>query len=264
MTDKTLVSMENVVDILTQVVNNIKGKISNKDISLPYTSQLNKSTFIKVDGDGSMYLSNNGSYINLGNINKSNLDIAKIYEIFNIKTSNEHWDNTGIVNMPIPKAYFTSQVYNGKIYCIGGYSNDSTITNTLEIYNIVNNTWTTGNPMITARNALTSVIYNSKIYCIGGYGSSYLNTVEIYDIVNNTWTTGTPITTARDGLTSQLYNGKIYCIGGYNGAYTNKVEILSLSISNYTLNLPSIIQDKLNKILNESGSVIVKDSILAQ
>ena len=227
MSNQTLVSQENILSILAQVVNDLKVKITNKDISLPYTTQLNKLSTLKIDGNGSMYLSNNGNYISLGSLSKSNLDINEINKIFNITTVADHWNSTGILPIPTAKYGLTSQIYNGKIYCIGGIVNGANSINTVSIYDIVSNTWTTGTTMPTSRYCLTSQLYNGKIYCIGGCisGNTYSNILEIYDIASNSWTTGTNMTTTRYDLTSQLYNGKIYCIGGYNfsSAYLNKV-----------------------------------------
>jgi len=256
MSNQTLVSQENILSILAQVVNDLKVKITNKDISLPYTTQLNKLSTLKIDGNGSMYLSNNGNYISLGSLSKSNLDINEINKIFNITTVADHWNSTGILPIPTAKYGLTSQIYNGKIYCIGGIVNGANSINTVSIYDIVSNTWTTGTTMPTSRYCLTSQLYNGKIYCIGGCisGNTYSNILEIYDIASNSWTTGTNMTTTRYDLTSQLYNGKIYCIGGYNfsSAYLNKVEIYDIISNTWTTgtNIPIYVQGLTSQIYN--------------
>jgi len=254
MSNQTLVSQENILSILAQVVNDLKVKITNKDISLPYTTQLNKLSTLKIDGNGSMYLSNNGNYISLGSLSKSNLDINEINKIFNITTVADHWNSTGILPIPTAKYGLTSQIYNGKIYCIGGIVNGANSINTVSIYDIVSNTWTTGTTMPTSRYCLTSQLYNGKIYCIGGYSTSYSNIVEIYDIAGNTWTAGTAMPTARYGLTSQIYNGKIYCIGGQinTTTATNIVEIYDIAGNTWTAGtiMPTARQELTSQIYN--------------
>ena len=132
----------------------------------------------------------------------------------------------GLANMPTERAYHTSAVVDGKIYCIGGY-NDSYLKK-VEVYDPKTDTWETKTPMPTARYGLTSAVVNGKIYCIGGFGySSYLNKVEVYDPETDTWATKTPMPTKRSYLASAVVDGKIYCIGGESNTtgYSNKVEV---------------------------------------
>ena len=83
--------------------------------------------------------------------------------------------------MPIVRAYLTSSVVDGKIYCIGGINN-STVLSTVQAYDPVTDTWETKANMPTATYELTSSVVNGKIYCIGGKStSSGLNKVEVYD-----------------------------------------------------------------------------------
>ena len=224
MNNQTLVSDSNLESIISLIITDLKNKITNKDISLPYTTQLNKSNTLKINGDGTMYLSNNGTYVNLGNITKSNLDINEIYKIFSIINLGERWDNTGILGLPTARWGLTSQSYNGKIYCIGGY-NGTTYYNNMDIYDIVSNTWTTGAVMPTAKAYFGGALYNGKIYCIGGWNNSDMNKVEIYDIASNTWTTGSVMPINNWSFACTQYNGKIYCIGGYHGSTINSLYI---------------------------------------
>ena len=253
----TNVNYDNINSLLVGIVQNLKPKIAAIDLTQTQKDMLVKLDKIIKTGTGTSFLSDNGSYKNIPIDQIQNMldKLTTIYSLFGITNVTEHWDSTGILNMPTARYYLTSQIYNGKIYCIGG--TNGTVFNKVEIYDIASNSWTTGTNMTTARYGLTSQIYNGKIYCIGGCisGGNNSNIVEIYDIVNNIWNTSVAMSSARYYLTSQIYNGKMYCIGGTNGGYLNIVETLWLFCNVYTITLPSIIQTKLNKILTSGTGV---------
>jgi N-acetylneuraminic acid mutarotase len=75
----------------------------------------------------------------------------------------------------------------GKIYVLGGWNN-STVFNTVDIYDTVSNTWSTGPAMPIATRGASAVYYNNHVYVVGGYDSGQINTIQILDLSNNTWT----------------------------------------------------------------------------
>jgi N-acetylneuraminic acid mutarotase len=74
--------------------------------------------------------------------------------------------------------------------------------------------WTTLEPMPTARSGLGVAVVDGKIYAIGGYNSTALITNEMYNPSTDTWTTKTPMPTARYDVGIAVVDGKIYVIGG--------------------------------------------------
>jgi N-acetylneuraminic acid mutarotase len=79
--------------------------------------------------------------------------------------------------------------------------------------------WTTMEPMPTARSRLGVVAVNGKIYAIGGENDDVaLKTNEMYDPATNTWTTKASMPTARSSFAIAVYQGKIYVIGGTIGS----------------------------------------------
>ena len=80
------------------------------------------------------------------------------------------------------------------------------------------NSWTTKQPMPTARIGLGVAVVNGKIYAIGGSNLyTWYNTNEEYDPATNTWTTKKPMPTARSDFGIAVYQNKIYVIGGETG-----------------------------------------------
>jgi len=87
------------------------------------------------------------------------------------------------------------------------------------------NSWTTKEPMPTARGRLGVAVVNGNIYAIGGLNNdTQLAVNEEYNPVTDTWTTKTPMPTARSGFAIAVYQNKIYCIGGTIGDSDNLVS----------------------------------------
>jgi N-acetylneuraminic acid mutarotase len=83
--------------------------------------------------------------------------------------------------------------------------------------NAAEDSWTTLEPMPTARSSFEVAVVDGKIYAIGGWNGSYLGTNEMYDPVTDTWTTKQSMPTARNGHAIAVYQDKIYVIGGNIG-----------------------------------------------
>jgi N-acetylneuraminic acid mutarotase len=105
--------------------------------------------------------------------------------------------------------------------------------------------WTTLEPIPTARTAFAVAVVNDKIYAIGGWNGSYLAINEMYDPATDTWTTKQSMPTARTGPAAAVFNNKIYVIGGiiaesnpsYSG-YTGITEVYDPSTDTWETKEP--------------------------
>jgi len=89
----------------------------------------------------------------------------------------------------------------------------------VETVRAAEDSWTTLEPMPTARSNLGVAVVDGKIYAIGGQnGEGVLNITEEYDPITNEWTTKTSMPTARSDFGIALYQDKIYVIGGTIGS----------------------------------------------
>jgi N-acetylneuraminic acid mutarotase len=84
----------------------------------------------------------------------------------------------------------------------------------IPLVSAVEDTWTTMEPMPTARSGFGVAVVDGKIYAIGGYHSGYLNITEMYDPVTDTWITKQSMPTARHAFAIAVCQNKIYVIGG--------------------------------------------------
>ena len=72
-------------------------------------------------------------------------------------------------DMPTARSGLSSSVVNGKIYAIGGQSNEVFCLSTVEVYDPVTDTWTPKADMMpTARFNFSTSVVNGRIYAIGG------------------------------------------------------------------------------------------------
>jgi len=142
-------------------------------------------------------------------------------EIYDPTTGN--W--TSEAPMPTPREGFAIAVYQGKIYCIGGTTQEPPYdmfgavgVNEVAraLYDPSTNTWQTEAPMPYPVTDLQANVLDGKIYCIGGVNSSNVGSTanQVYDPATNTWSENAPLPTATFDYASAVCNGKIYIING--------------------------------------------------
>ncbi|HET9452908.1 MAG TPA: kelch repeat-containing protein [Gemmatimonadaceae bacterium] len=76
--------------------------------------------------------------------------------------------------MPTARAAATALAVNGKLWVVGGSTNNpdyaASLTNVVEIYDPATDTWTTGIPMPTPRQAPQLALLGSTVHAIAGHG----------------------------------------------------------------------------------------------
>ena len=98
-------------------------------------------------------------------------------------------------------------------------------TSQFPVVGAARDSWTTKEPMLTARAGLGVAVLNGKIYAIGGLNNdTQLGVTEEYNPITDTWTTKSPMPTPRSGFAIVVYQNRIYCIGGTTGDSDNFVS----------------------------------------
>lgn len=124
------------------------------------------------------------------------------------------------------------EAVGGNLYYFGGTTANNTVSSTrMDIYNIQNNSWTTGAaiPIANGNGTFASCVYNSSIYMIGGFtqtGAISNITTYRYDVASDTWTLLANMLNAN-GLSyaaAVTVNNFIYLIGGKDGSSGNAVN----------------------------------------
>ena len=121
-------------------------------------------------------------------------------------------------NMPTERKDAGAASCFGKIYVIGGRTEDENYIDTNEEYDPATDTWAVRAPMPTAREKPAIIaglgVPGTRIYAIGGWEGSVSNKNEEYDPITNTWRTRAPMPTARIAHAAANVLGRIYIVGG--------------------------------------------------
>ncbi|MBT0158627.1 hypothetical protein G4O51_01430 [Candidatus Bathyarchaeota archaeon A05DMB-2] len=135
------------------------------------------------------------------------------------------------VPMPTARALFGTAVFQGRVYCIGGYNGAAVFygpeswnwkteyydVGANEVYDPVTDTWQTMASLPTPRFSVATNIVDGKIYVIGGHTMTDLgrtfNLNEVYDPATDTWTTKAPAPYNVPSPASAVIDGKIYVLG---------------------------------------------------
>jgi len=152
-------------------------------------------------------------------------------------------ENSWVAKAPLKEARggLGVAVVNGKIYAIGGWSNNL-LSAANEEYDPATDTWTFKKPMPTPRAGFGVGVYQNKIYCIGGYlNNSETNINEVYDPQTDTWETKEPMPTARHWTKANVVDGKIYLIDGVTldvWTYQTANEMYDPATDSWTIKAP--------------------------
>ncbi|MBS9462251.1 hypothetical protein KIM67_07500 [Flagellimonas sp. 389] len=124
--------------------------------------------------------------------------------------------------------YHTSVTFDGKLWVIGGFSNNEGNLNDVW-YSEDGATWTqaTDAAAFNGRSGHTSVTFDNKLWVIGGSGNDGTEFNDVWYSGNGSnWTqaTGAAPFDARSLHTSVTFDGKLWVIGGYNDDSGNELN----------------------------------------
>jgi len=181
-----------------------------------YPSTITRYAYVQVGSD--MYV--------IGGVS----DGTRVATMNRYSASTNTWTPRAAV--PVASEAPSAAYYNGKIYWAEGDSGNS-----LRIYDIASNTWSTGapRPAVTDSYGAAAGAYNGKVYVVGGTAGASSIT-SIYNIASNTWSTGTPAPTAFYLAGYHQIGQYLYIAGGFNASSptTNATETMRLDMANGT------------------------------
>jgi len=125
--------------------------------------------------------------------------------------------------MPTARAGLAVAVYQNRVYCIGGWTEDYSNTNVNEVYDPATDTWETKTPIPTANTFQTANVVDGKIYVLPLWTTG---TFEVYDPETDSWSSKTTPPYQITGFTSAVIGDKIYYEGGMLSMnYSTKSDI---------------------------------------
>jgi hypothetical protein len=148
------------------------------------------------------------------------------------------------ISYPYRRIQAASEVFNNKVWVLGGNVTGSSTAYSSQILSYSENvssetnfTVETNSPGWSARGLLSSAVFNSKLWIMGGWdGTNRYNDVwSSSNGVNWSQETAGAAWSARDGHTSLFFDNKVWVIGGQTSSqFTNEVWSSSDGI-NWTL-----------------------------
>lgn len=161
--------------------------------------------------------------------------VSNRLEIFNMSTH----DIVVASSMLYPRAFFATGLYNGKIYVVGGVDAEYFPTDTILVYDISNNTWSSISTTLPKPVAFAGFAQIDRyLYITGGMDSdgNILNTTYVLDMATNTVSTKRSMNTARENHACAVLQDKIYCFGGDNRTYNlRSIEVYDPSTDTWTV-----------------------------
>jgi hypothetical protein len=139
-----------------------------------------------------------------------------------------------ITTLPVPVSFAGVAAVDGKIYVIGGFRTDNTISNLVQIYDTDTGLWTNGATMsgtVTPRANISAAVAYGKIYIIGGSTGAPTSawagsaTNYEYNIASDSWSVRTAVTGTASGRLTLVFNDVIYYLGG---RVTNNYTVYNL------------------------------------
>jgi N-acetylneuraminic acid mutarotase len=104
-----------------------------------------------------------------------------------------------------------------KIYVPGGIGAGVQPLDVMEVYDTIEDTWETLEPMPEPLGGYGLAVLDEQIYLFGGRGTSgYVSTVYRYDPATDEWATMQPMEEARGLLGAATLGDQIYVVGGYD------------------------------------------------
>src|SRR5918999_5426286 len=87
------------------------------------------------------------------------------------ETVDSQWSNG--TSMPTSRSEITATIIGDNIYVIGGLDKSGNVLDTVEVYNIKNDSWKTVAPLPQPLHHTTASNFDGKIYVIGGFRSPH-------------------------------------------------------------------------------------------
>lgn len=153
--------------------------------------------------------------------------------------------------MPTPRADLEANVVDDNIYLIGGsqyidvFPFSSGGSNTNEVYNPANDSWTTKNEIPNSVFGFPSAVVGNKIYVMGGWSKLTYKLNQIYDTDADTWSYGKNLTidtfNAGVGITTGNFAPeKIYIFGTHpqSNIAVNVTQIYDYKNDTWSLGTP--------------------------
>jgi len=180
---------------------------------------------------GAMFIYNNVLFT-VGGVSRTG--VTSTVEKIDLSTMSRSYGSS----MPAPRAHFAFGVIGTKLYVLGGLDRGGMPTNTIYVYDIANNSWSTLSTTLPKNIAYCAgAVLGTAIYVIGGIDDqgNILKDTYAFDTSSNTVSAKASMNTARQNHSCAALGGKIYCFGGDDGSNPlQSIEVYDPSANTWT------------------------------
>jgi hypothetical protein len=137
---------------------------------------------------------------------------------FNATALGDFWSPRA--SMPVPRRFTAWGLLSNQLYTAGGRDGGLTVLDTVQVYNIGNDSWSGRRAMNNERVGASSGFIQGLFYVAGGNRQSGVPTtsVEVYNPANNSWAFVAALPTERNFSAFTVLNDKLYLAGGGNSS----------------------------------------------
>lgn len=119
--------------------------------------------------------------------------------------------------MPTERTNVGGAVIGRKIYVVGGLDGFGRALDTVEVFDVVKNIWSTALPLPEALHQVEVVSYGGKLYAFGGFDGLRMKAVDsmyIYDPEVGTWSQGAAMPSALGATSVVVYEDLMHVFAG--------------------------------------------------
>lgn len=159
------------------------------------------------------FVYNNKIYI-VGGISSGR--VIRSVEYYDLNTGGQGFSEP----LPEPRAYFGYVFIENKFYVIGGVDNNYLPTDTIYVYDVLNNQWNLVANLPSKLAYLSACLLpDNRVLITGGTDSNgnTVSSVYVYNPIDNSISQVSSMNYARENHTCIYYNGYVYVFGGDNG-----------------------------------------------
>jgi N-acetylneuraminic acid mutarotase len=129
----------------------------------------------------------------------------------------ETW--TTLAPMPQQQQEAAVAVLDGRLYVMGGFSDDPQPFTLVQVYDPATDQWRQGTPLPEPVHHAGAATAGGKIYLVGGFRNPFgqrepIDSVWAYDPATDGWTPRAPLPTPRGALGVAAIGDRIYAVGG--------------------------------------------------
>ncbi|MEU1595872.1 carboxypeptidase regulatory-like domain-containing protein [Streptomyces sp. NPDC005708] len=116
---------------------------------------------------------------------------------------------------PEPRQATAHGIVDGRLYTVGGWGPQETVSDTMQVYDMASNTWSKGPSIPQGRFGGASVVIDGRLYVVGGCTNAECGSaVSVYDPHSGSWSKAADYPQSISWASCGAISGKLYCAGG--------------------------------------------------